>query len=681
MRATSLDVSETFPRWSGASEKVASATTGSRGPTRPALLIVGNGMVGHRLCERLVELGGDRRYAITVLAEESTPAYDRVHLTEILKGQAAQALVLREPSWYRDKGIELHLGETALGIDRERRVVTTQNGRVFGYDRLILATGSYAMVPRFECSGATKLLPYRTMHDAESILKAVKGAHAETPHIAIVGAGLLGIEAGRVLMILGCRVTVLEMASQVLPRQLDARAAASLESLLVESGLDIRTKVRIARIDGSETNQDIEFSDGSRLMVDAIVVAAGARARDGIAREAGLRCHPRGGVEVDTGLRTSDPDIYAIGECATHRHVPHGLVAPGYAMANVLAERLSGKRRRLEAQHAVTRLKLDLTEVNVIGNPLADGAGLDLVWERPDGYRHLVAKGKRVVAAVSIGPWAELPEVERAIRERRRFSNRTLNAFVDTGTLELRSGGDSIATWPDRAVVCQCAGVTCGTLRLALRSGESTPEGLARRTCAGTLCGSCRPLLGQLCGGPATNPTQPDRLTPRLGVAALVVALVALAVPRIPIAESIRDWGFTRLWVDPYPKRVTGFLMLGLVVLGLGLSANKRLPHFKVGSYAGWRLVHAAVGLTTVLLLAVHTGLRLGNNLNFALSVGFVVATVTGAYTALQVLLAGPPDKSRFRMPINRLARSVHDYAVFPLSVLLIFHLLKVFYY
>jgi nitrite reductase (NADH) large subunit len=349
-------------------------------------------------------------------------------------------------------------------------------------------------------------------------------------------------------------------------------------------------------------------------------------------------------------------------------------------MANVLAERLIGKRRRLEAQHAVTRLKLDLTEVNVIGNPLADGAGRDLVWERPDHYRHVVAKGKRVVAAVSIGPWPELPELERAIRERRRIGDRILRAFVDSGTLELRSGGDSVVTWPDRAVVCQCAGVDCGTLRLALRAGETTPDALARRTCASTLCGSCRPLLEQLCGGPATTVTKPDRATPRLGLAAFVAALIALGAPRIPIADSIRDWDVARLWVDPFPKRVTGFLMLGLVIVGLGLSANKRLPRFRIGSYAGWRVVHTAVGVTTVLMVAAHTGLRLGNNLNLALSVGFFVATVTGAYTAFHVLFVGA-NQSRFRMQLNRAARSIHDYAVFPLSVLLIFHLLKVFYY
>jgi nitrite reductase (NADH) large subunit len=662
------------PRIFGVARAVASRKERAAAASpRERLVIVGNGMVGQRLCERLIELGGERRFDVAILGEEAMPAYDRVHLTDVLRGRPSTELVLREPGWYDGHGFVLRLNDRVTSIDRGARFVRTAAGHEVPYDHLVLAAGSRAVLPRVEVEG-TEIVPYRTLDDAQRILDSVRAPNLARAPVAVIGAGLLGIEAARTLQELGTSVVVLESASQLLPRQLDPEAAEVLFEVLRAAGMDLRLRARIVRVIGTPNGARIDLDGAPPLDVRLVVAAAGARARDDLGRDAGLRCSAQGGVEVDDELRTSDPRIYAVGECAKHAQVPHGLVAPGYAMADALATALVHGKTRLRAQHAVTRLKLDLTEVTVLGDPLTAKADDDIVRREPGSYRRLLFHKRRAVAAIVVGPWEALPELQRLVTSGRRLERRRLEAFRRDGRLEGEKKSLPIARWPDATVVCQCASVTLGTLKQSLRAGCSSPDALGRATSAGTLCGSCRPHLAALCGTSDDAPPASNRLL-LPGAAALGVAVAAALVPRIPMPESLLDWTFHVAFTDGSIKQATGFGVLGAILLGLLLSARKRLRRFQFGRYQSWRTLHAILGVLALVALVAHTGFRLGNNLNLALSLVFLTSALSGALFALL------PTKSPALSRVSAACRRTHDLTFWALPALITFHAMKSYYY
>lgn len=649
---------------------------------RERLVVVGNGMVGQRFCETLTKLGGPKHFQVTVLGEERTPAYDRVHLTDIWKGRDPKELVLRDQDWYSAHDVELRLGERVREVDTEARVISTETGEALAYDRLVFATGSHVPELRVELEPGVELLSYRTIEDAQRILATIEAAGSR--RVVVVGGGLLGLEAARALQRLACEVTVLEVSSQVLPRQLDAVAAEVLEKTLRDAGLDIRTRCRMTGIGKAASGYAVRLDGAPDIVADVVVAAVGARATDAVARQAGLTCEVSGGIRVDDRLRTSKLGVYAIGECAHHRHVPHGLVAPGYAMADVLAHMLMGQRERLSAQHAVTRLKLDLTEVTVLGNPLAPDAGRDLTWRDGRSYRRLVVNANRIVAAVCIGAWADLTTLQRLVTTRQRVPKKTLKRFAECGALGLDDSLASVRTFPDAAIVCNCANVSCGTLRQAVLAGNTDVKALGRATSAGTLCGSCQPQLGELCGGPAAPVADTRGLARALVVVsavALIAATLTALVPRLPVATSVELEGIDVLWVDSLYKQISGFVLVGVVALALLLSLRKRVKRFHWGSFPGWRVLHASFGLGALAVAFAHTGFRLGYNLNLALMLAFLSSAATGAVSGAFLSKLTSPEASPTSVRAVRVMRTLHDWVFWPFLVLVSFHVLKVYYF
>jgi nitrite reductase (NADH) large subunit len=625
------------------------------------LVIVGNGMVGHRLCERLVEQAGRHRHHVTVIGEEPTPAYDRVHLADMLRGRPKAELLFRHAGWYEAKGIALRLGDPVECIDRQAREVVTASGARVPYDRLVLATGSRPVIPSFAGDGLDGVMAYRTLEDAERILREIEESRRGGLPLVVIGGGLLGLEAARTFQELSARVTVIESASQVLPRQLDPEAAWTLQQVLSAGGLDVRLRARVERIDRAARGFRVGLAGEGSLCAGAVVVAIGVRPRDELALAAGLRPGPRGGVEVDAELASSDPAIFAIGECASHKSVPHGLVAPGYAMADLLAENLLGRRRRLGAQQAVTRLKLDLSEVTVLGSPAESPRDRELVFRGSGVYRRLLVQSDRVVAATCVGAWDELPELQRAVSERSRYRARDLERFASDGTLGCRRKTLRVLSLPDAAVVCQCASVTKGALLAAIASGTTTPEALGRSTSAGTLCGSCRPLLVELTGGATSSlhaaRTGASTLT-FAAAAGFALALATLALPRISLPERLSDFTMHVAWTDPAWKQASGFIVVFAIVLGLSLSLRKRIRRLAVGAYSTWRSAHAVLGVLALVALFVHTGFRLGNNLNRVLVVTLLVSTITGALVGV---MTAAGQSLRLAPAVSGGVRRVHD--------------------
>ena len=299
------------------------------------VIVVGNGMVGFKFCEKL--LAKSTQFNIIVFGEESRPAYDRVHLSEYFNGKTADDLSLSSIDWYRTKGIQLYLGDPIQEINRENKTVHSLHGIRLNYDYLVLATGSSAFVPDIPGVEKDGVFVYRTIED----LELIQSYAAKAKSAAVMGGGLLGLEAAKALLDLGIPEThIIEFAPRLMPRQIDSLGSALLQSKLKKLGLQIHLNTATNQIHGAEKIETLQFSDGTSLHLDMLVISAGIRPRDELAKLCQLEVGTRGGIVVNDQLQTTDPNIFAIGECALFNGMIYGLVAPGYEMAEVVASYL-----------------------------------------------------------------------------------------------------------------------------------------------------------------------------------------------------------------------------------------------------------------------------------------------------------------------------------------------------
>jgi len=420
-------------------------------------------MVAHRFVERLAVLGGTERFAVTVIGEEPRPAYDRVRLTAWFDHLDERRLALCPPEWARDLGVRVITGHRVASIDRVDRAVRTGNGYRIPYERLVLATGSSPFVPPVEGIDREGVFVYRTVDDLERI----KERAAEARSAVVVGGGLLGIEAADALRRLNLDVCVVESGPGLMGRQLDAEGSAMLEERVREKGGRTFAGVQVRRIDAGDGRLILSLDNGIEpLTGDLIVLTAGVRPRDELARSAGLPvAEGRGGVVVDDELRTADPAIHAIGECASHNGVVHGFVAPGYRMAETLAEIVAGRKSRFTGYTPAARLRLPDIDVWTLGDTAR--RGVRLTWRGDGAYRRIVLRDRRLVAAASVGPWREIGVAQDLILERRRIWPQQVQAFLRNGSFSNRSARLPVAEWPASAVVCNCLEISRGELSAA----------------------------------------------------------------------------------------------------------------------------------------------------------------------------------------------------------------------
>src|SRR5688572_20632753 len=343
------------------------------------LVVVGNGMVGHRCLEILADraaAGTPPPFEVTVIGEEPRAAYDRVGLSTFFDGRSANDLSLVRPGQYEAAGFAVRLATAARRIDRERRVVETDAGEV-PYDKLILATGSYPFVPPIPGRELPGCFVYRTIEDLEAI-SAWAGVHAGGTGV-VIGGGLLGLEAAYALKKLGMNVHVVEFAPRLMALQLDETGGTVLRKRIEELGVAVHTSTSTKVIEGDGRARLLRFATGDELEVDAVVFSAGIRPRDELARAAGLTVAERGGIVVDQRCRTSDGDIYAIGECASYEERTYGLVAPGYQMARAAVADLTGGDAVFTGFDMSTKLKLLGVDVASFGDAFASHPGAHVV--------------------------------------------------------------------------------------------------------------------------------------------------------------------------------------------------------------------------------------------------------------------------------------------------------------
>jgi len=458
------------------------------------VVVVGNGMVGQRFVEALRERDTQRGWRVTVLAEEGRPAYDRVNLSSLFDGCSAEDLNVVAEGCYDDGHYSLHLDDAVAAIDRTARTVTTVRGRTVSYDALVLATGSAPFVPPVPGKDRPGCFVYRTIDDLDAIRAAAgrvprKGRRAGM----VVGGGLLGLEAARALRLLGLSPHVVELAPRLMPMQVDEGGGQLLRRQIEALDVTVHCGTSVTGIEEDGDRLLATLANGTELDVDLVVFSAGVRPRDQLARECGLDVGERGGVLVDDACQTSDEHIYAIGECAAIGGRAYGLVAPGYDMAEVVADRLLGGAATFETADTSTKLKLLGVDVASFGDALATTEGaLEITLNDPvtGSYAKLVVddSATMLLGGVLVGDASRYPAL-------RPLVGRPLPADP---VAMIAPSGEPLAM-PDDAQVCSCHNLSKASICAAIGE-QSLTDVAAVKACtkAGTGCGSCVPLLKTL---------------------------------------------------------------------------------------------------------------------------------------------------------------------------------------
>ncbi|MBL0727020.1 nitrite reductase large subunit NirB [Piscinibacter sp. HJYY11] len=473
------------------------------------LVMVGNGMAGVRTLEELLKIAPDL-YDITVFGAEPHPNYNRILLSPVLAGeQTLDEIVLNPLSWYEENHIKLHLGKKVVDVDRRNRIVKAADGTEEPYDRLLIATGSNPFilpVPGKELEG---VIAYRDIADTNTMIEAAQ----KYKHAVVIGGGLLGLEAANGLMLRGMQVMVVHIMPWLMERQLDDAAGKLLQKSLEARGLKFMigasTQALIGDQDGGKAGRvmAVRFKDGTEVPADLVVMAAGIRPNTELALKIGLHCFNdgRGGIVVNDTMQTiTDARIYSVGECAAHRGIAYGLVAPLFEQGKVCATHLAefGIGRYTGSQTS-TKLKVTGIDLFSAGDFMGGGDSEDIVMSDPYGgvYKKLVVKDGKLVGACLYGDTVDGSWYFKLIREGRAVTDiRDKLMFGESNIGDTGHQGHSkAAAMADADEVCGCNGVTKGTICKAIKEkGLFTLEEVRKHTKASASCGSCTGLVEQL---------------------------------------------------------------------------------------------------------------------------------------------------------------------------------------
>ena len=465
------------------------------------ILMIGHGMVGHKFIESVLEQTGDD-IELTILAEEPHLAYDRVHLTEYFSGKSVKDLSLCRSDFADAYGIDLRLNTKAVEIDQLHKTVTTSQGDVLSFDKLILATGSYAFVPPIPGNDRQNCFVYRTIED----LDAIRAASLNAKTGVVIGGGLLGLEAAKALRDLNLETHVVEFAPRLMAVQIDDLGGQILRSKIEDLGVKVHTQKATSSIeDGDSAQHVMKFGDGSVLETDIILFSAGIRPRDELARQSGLLIGERGGIIINDYCQTSHPDIYAIGECALWDNKIYGLVAPGYDMARMAAKHVLGQESHAFAGADMsTKLKLMGVDVASIGDAHAMSPGVLSYFyadEAAQIYKKIVvsADKTKLLGAVLVGCAKEYSDLLQMMLNGLAVPEQPESLIMPGFNQSTsKSGGSGVDLLPDSATICSCNNVSKADICSAIDGGATSLGALKKCTQAATACGGCAPLVTQV---------------------------------------------------------------------------------------------------------------------------------------------------------------------------------------
>lgn len=643
---------------------------------KPSVVVIGSGPVGIRAIEDLSAL--DSEIKISVYGDEPCQPYNRVLLSNYLAGQADFETIRLTPNIQEKTELTTHYGHSVASIDPVNKCITTVEGEVEYYDKLVLATGSHAHIPSIQNTDLEGVYTLRTVADADAL------RDRESKTTVVLGGGLLGLETARALQTQSQgQVIVVDHSPSLMSRQLNKEAGDVLLQKVLDFGLKVELANGVKDILGEDKLEAVVLRDGQKIECDTLVMAVGIRPNIELAKESGI--HTRHGIVVDEKLMSSANDVYAVGECAEFNNLTYGIVAPGFEQARIMAENICGKKAKYSGSVLSTRLKVLDFPVFSMGRVGENEAGqpddrIEYFDKENNIYRYIVVYRGKLIGCIGLGEWTELSRIRTAIEENKRLWPWHIKRFKTTGLLWADAAADSVVFWPDSAIVCNCTQVSRGQLGQAVRDGCKTVSELTTSTSAGTTCGSCSTLLSELLGA-QVEPVSLFKTLAFFSVIALLAGMLTIFLPGLPFQQMATiEWFYDELWRDNYIKQVTGYVLLGCSVVVSTLSLRKRIKKFSAGNFAGWRIMHVSIGFITLAVLLAHTGFRFGNNFNSWLMVSFTGLLVLGA-------LAGVVISSEHKMNPG-LARSLRSQMVWghillfwPLPILLGFHILQTYYF
>ncbi|MGB5396760.1 MAG: FAD-dependent oxidoreductase [Gammaproteobacteria bacterium] len=646
----------------------------------PAVVVVGSGPVGMQFVNELARR--TTQWPVVIYGAEPHQPYDRVRLSSYLAGDVTRTALSIELEFNPDATIEQRLNCPVVHIDREAQTVTDAAGRVQKYVHLVLAVGSKPFVPAIVNSDVPGVYTFRSLAEADQLSARM----TRTQRTVVLGGGLLGLETARAMQRYNTQITIVEHNKWLMLQQLDEEGGQELKEYIEGLGMEVVLGNSVVAVIGEQRVEGVKLRDGTKIDCDTFVIATGIRPNVELALQSGLAFQK--GIRVNDLLQTSDENIYAIGECAEHKQTVYGLVKPGFEMAAVLAEKLAGGYAHYMGSLDSTHLKVMDRKVFSAGRCGSYDEESALVNEytyrsRQNGvYRKIRLYRNRIIGAIAIGGWHEAALMQEAISSQRRIMWWHLLRFKMYGYVWGDEAATEVLAWPSGAVICNCTGVTRGKLTSVLEQGCMTAECLSNQTRAGTVCGSCKPLLAEMVGETAAvEPVRSWRSLLAMSVTSFVMVMLFMLIWRIPYAESVQvTFRWDELWRNELFKQISGFSMLGLMLLGLLISLRKRSKKQLPGEFSQWRMVHVVLGVSALVVLISHTGFRLGSELNLILMLNFLLLTVAGANASKVVA-----NEHRMVATLAKSRRNkwnwIHILLFWPLPVILGFHVLKTYYY
>ena len=475
--------------------------------SKKRVVVVGNGMVGHKFIDNLINHESADQYEVITFSEEPRLAYDRVQLSAYFSGSTADDLMLTSEAYYEENGVKYVLNEKVVELKTEENKVVTASGREEPYDHLILATGSFPFVPPIPGKDQPHCLVYRTIEDLEDITASAK----ESKVGVVVGGGLLGLEAANALKNLGLEVHVVEFAPRLMAVQLDEGGGELLRKKISSLGVNIHTEKNTQEIvAGENCRYSMNFADGSQLETDMILFSAGIRPQDELARQFDIQIGERGGIVINNNCQTSVDNVYAIGECALWDGKIFGLVAPGYTMAKVALSHITGGEEQFTGADMSTKLKLLGVDVASVGDAQGRTPGcLSYVYQ--DGVnevykRIIVSEDKtKLLGAVLVGEVEVYGTLQQICVNGMDLPENPEAMILPALDGNAASAGIGVDALPDTASICSCHDVSKGDICCAVQAGATTIGEVKSSTKAGTGCGGCVALTTQLLNSELTK--------------------------------------------------------------------------------------------------------------------------------------------------------------------------------
>ena len=643
-------------------------------------IVIGSGPTGIRFAHELLKRQPFSE--VIVFGNEPYQPYNRVQLSALLAGEIKyEDIHSKLPAQTQHPNFSFHICAIKQ-VNPEQKTVEDAEGKTHHYDNLVIATGARPHVPNIPGANKKGTYTFRNLKDTEALFSRISRAR----HVVVLGGGLLGLEAARALLRHNTEVTVIQQGPRLMNRQLDDMAAAKLQEKVEAMGINVITSSGVREIVGDGRVEAVITRDKYRVECDTVLVCAGIKPNMEIARQAKIKVAR--GIVVNDNLQTSSPDIYAIGECCEHRGETYGLVNPGFEQAAICADLLSGGHAKYIGSLAISRLK-------VVGESVCSMGEVAEIHKRPrlseltyhnkktDVYRKIVILKGKIIGALAFGDWQEQQRIQESYQNTRRVWPWQYLWFMITGNLFFGEGGKgNVNQWPLTTVICQCNNITHQELVDAKDKGYDSVAKMQAFTGAGTICGSCKPLLEQLSDN--KGPREKEKawsITFALSFLAIIVSACISFIPALTQSDSVQTIStFESIWTDKFFKQVTGFSLLGMSLIGLLMSIKKNFAKKKLGDFAYWRLFHITLGVLCTFVLILHTGLHFGENLNRMLMIDFMAILVLGA-VAGSALSLSHKLKATHAIQLRRFWSWAHILVTWPLPILLGTHILTVYYF